>query len=304
MSIAYSHKSEYLEDFLKQWEKIEQILSDLIVRFLELLQDLLIVITPEKYRKKNRPKKKERKPFDWKIFSEKSKVFGNKYLKLFLEKKDLLSKKIRAKLFEWNTKIQELEIRSLKRLIIVLFSFLLLPILIRLKVWLSKLNPLTMALGISITALGTLVGLNIISTQKKLAKEQSRSIASESEIELDLTSQGPRPVYFNLAERFVKLINIHFPIYFDSIQDFRSMQMDVTLITSNRYIREYIDQNEYLFQDRLNVHLEPVVPDFPLNDEGRTIIREKIKYEVNTLLEHLEIKGEIEEVLIDYILGA
>ena len=58
-----------------------------------------------------------------------------------------------------------------------------------------------------------------------------------------------------------------------------------------------------MIRDRLNSSLQAVVPNFPLEPEGKKIIKEKIRREVNHLIEDLKIEGRVDEVFIHSILN-
>jgi hypothetical protein len=46
-----------------------------------------------------------------------------------------------------------------------------------------------------------------------------------------------------------------------------------------------------------------VIPSFPLSDEGKSVLKEKIKFEFNQVLKELNIAGEIQEVFIQDIIA-
>ena len=79
--------------------------------------------------------------------------------------------------------------------------------------------------------------------------------------------------------------------------------MDFTLVASNRYIKEYFYENIHLVKDRLNSSVHPIIPEFPLEQEGKQIIKDKIRLEVNKLIKDLRIKGHIDKVHIHSILA-
>lgn len=295
---------------MEKWLKIEKFINQLLTRVYGLLGKLISQKTPGQI--KDAAKKTQS---NVKKSSEKTKIWCKSSLtrtftpvKMFFKNFGYHVAKIKTKMMSLTsglkTSIPQIK-KNPKEKIILFLSTLFMPFFVKIKEWLISIKPLTMALGIS---LSTLLGLTIFSiyqAQQKMAKEPDRQIASEGkgEMSTDMVSQA-RAEYYNLHEKFIKILNIHVPIYIESVHSFRSVQLDFVIIPSNRYIREYFYENEYLVHDRLNVMVEPVVPEMPLDDEGRQIIREKIKYELNELLKDLKIKGSIEEIYIDSILGA
>ena len=74
-------------------------------------------------------------------------------------------------------------------------------------------------------------------------------------------------------------------------------------------MREYIAAffslrvNENLIKNQLNGSVEPIVPSFPLEEEGKRIIKLKLKEEINNLVKKLKIQGSISKVYIDNVLA-
>ena len=83
------------------------------------------------------------------------------------------------------------------------------------------------------------------------------------------------------------------------------LTFDFTVEGSNRYIAAYFSSrvNENLIKDKLNNSIEPIVPSFPLEEEGKRIIKLKIKEEINELVQKLKIKGYISKVYINNVLA-
>jgi hypothetical protein len=77
---------------------------------------------------------------------------------------------------------------------------------------------------------------------------------------------------------------------------------DYSVLASNRNVILYLKDNEYKIRDKLSTEVEPVIPRLPLEEEGRGIIKDKIRYELNELLKADRIEGTVLEVYIDYIL--
>ena len=82
--------------------------------------------------------------------------------------------------------------------------------------------------------------------------------------------------------------------------------MDFTIVASNRYIKSYFwdNRNNHLILDRLNSRIRPMEILFPLESEGKIVIRDKVREEINILIKELGIDGEIEDVYIHNIIGA
>ena len=61
-------------------------------------------------------------------------------------------------------------------------------------------------------------------------------------------------------------------------------------------------ENEYILRDRLSRNIQPIIPEFPMEPEGKVILKRKIKKELNKLVDDLNIKGDISNIYIHSIL--
>jgi len=126
--------------------------------------------------------------------------------------------------------------------------------------------------------------------------------------EMDQLKSLRQPAFAKFKAREFFVNNIYFPIYIKSSNSIKRLILDLNLRVSNRYIKTFFtdwnSQNLDLIYDRLNLTVEQVVPDFPLTDEGKYIIKRKVKIELDILFRELGIKGEVEKVFIAQIIGA
>jgi hypothetical protein len=56
-------------------------------------------------------------------------------------------------------------------------------------------------------------------------------------------------------------------------------------------------------RDHLILEMEPSVASFPLTEEGKEIIRQKLSTEIDVFLESHKITGHVEEIKVVYILA-
>lgn len=115
--------------------------------------------------------------------------------------------------------------------------------------------------------------------------------------------QDPRPKYYHQYDRTMKVHSVNFPVYVESVRGARMLRMDLTVTTSNKYTRNYLHGHFHLVQDRLNSRLEPMVPEFPIEEEGKKIIKAKVREELDSLIKELKIDGKVQSVHIHSILS-
>lgn len=165
--------------------------------------------------------------------------------------------------------------------------------------WLEGLSPAQAVMLLAFTAASVLAGLKIFSSGQRLAKyeEASRSPASVEEITYD------RPAYYKKDSRHVLFTNIRLPVYIGGVNDLRSVDIDFNVTVSNRMSRIFLEKYEFQLRDYLILHIEPLVAHFPLEEEGREILKKKLWLEIDNFLKEHEIEGHVEEVKVTYVLA-
>jgi hypothetical protein len=131
-----------------------------------------------------------------------------------------------------------------------------------------------------------------------LQKEASRIPASvEEEVPY------ARPIYYKKQTRHVEISNLRLPVYFANINEVKSVDIDFVATTSNRETKMFLDKHDFQLRDHLILQVEPSVAAFPLEEEGKDIIRKRLIQELNDFLKTYEIDGSVSEVRITYVLA-
>lgn len=112
-----------------------------------------------------------------------------------------------------------------------------------------------------------------------------------------------RPDYYKKQTKHLDLTNLRLPVYVAQVNEIRSVDIDFTATMTNRHARMFLEKHEFQLRDHLILQLEPSVASFPLEEEGKEIIRRKLLTEVNDFLKQNEIEGEVTELKITYVLA-
>lgn len=185
--------------------------------------------------------------------------------------------------------------------IIAVLEWALLPFYKKIATLFSTMQPSTLASGIVLVTVGTITGIGVINSGNKIAEESG--LVERVPAAIERVSE-PRPKYYKRNERELLVANVVIPSYIEGTTALKKLQVDFTVISSNRYIREYFFDNTHLVEDVFNSKIEPMLPGFPLGDEGKLILKEKIKDELNALLKRMKIEGKIDQVYISSLLAA
>ncbi|MDO9182568.1 MAG: hypothetical protein Q7U04_09175 [Bacteriovorax sp.] len=111
-----------------------------------------------------------------------------------------------------------------------------------------------------------------------------------------------RPVYYRQAERMMSVSDINLQIFLEDTHRNRQVWLDFSVLASNRNIVLFLKAHEVEIKDHLTTNVEPVIPQLPVEEEGRLIIKDKLRNELNEYLEKNGIEGKILEIYIDYLM--
>lgn len=113
-----------------------------------------------------------------------------------------------------------------------------------------------------------------------------------------------RPKYFMQTEKLFKFTDLNFQLFLEDTRRNRQIYIDFTALTSNRFVVRYLQEHTVEITDHLNLNVEPVIPRLPIEDEGRQIIKDKIKWELNEYLKKEGVEGKILEIYIDHVIAS
>lgn len=163
---------------------------------------------------------------------------------------------------------------------------------------LSKLTPKALLLIIIMIAMVLLASMVVVGNTKKIYQSSKEDVVEE-----EVTPQQLRKDYYQQDEKQLLVSEVTIPIYVGKGNAPRTLILDITIKTSNRFLKSYFFENDYLLKDRLNRTIEPIIPTLPLEEEGKRIIREKIINEINQLIKEQRVKGHIEDVYFHNIIN-
>lgn len=113
-----------------------------------------------------------------------------------------------------------------------------------------------------------------------------------------------RPEYYRQTERMLSVTDINLQIFLEDTRRNRQVWLDFSVLASNRNAIIYLKDHEFEFKDHLTTNVEPVLPQLPIEEEGRLIIKDKLKLELNQFLEKNGVEGKVLEIYIDYLIAS
>lgn len=110
-----------------------------------------------------------------------------------------------------------------------------------------------------------------------------------------------KPKYKMFKKKTLTIENIKVPIFAENVKQVRSITISFSVRTSTRFAKQYLVYYENQLKDYFFTSVEPVISSFPLETEGKLVLKEKIIYELNNFLAEKKVEGIVEEVSIVFI---
>lgn len=167
--------------------------------------------------------------------------------------------------------------------------------------WLKGLSITQTFVLLGFSGASVLAGISIGFSGNKILQihaEANRAPASVEEI-----VQYDRPDYYKKQVRHLELTNLRLPVFFPNLNELRSVDVDFSATISNRSARMKLEKLEFQLRDHLILHVEPMVASFPMEEEGKEIMRQKLLLEINVFMIHNKIEGEVKDLKLIYILA-
>lgn len=295
---------------MKFWIKIEAFINKVLISLSEAGSSLVSKVTPSKVKKsihKTKTSTHELK-VNTKTLITKNVVKSKEWTTTKIVKtKDTVQKSkagatkaiSAAKTYDWKS------LNSQK--IIAAVALVFGPLFLRLKTWYLSLKPTTI-LTITVSSVAfSLTGITVYQQAKEIQDKTAKEVIREPNSYSDTMKKDllARSQYRHHKEKRISLANVNIPVYIENRKGMQSLKIDFTFEADNRYIAQYftIIENEYLIRDRLNRTVQPIIPTFPMEAEGKRVLKNKLKVELNELIKDLKIKGEIKEIYIHSILN-
>jgi hypothetical protein len=295
---------------LNKLVKIEELLNKLLAKIAEVISAIVKKVTPKKVsdslKKGNDKLTSKTTDFKARFKNAKDSCMGK--VGVGLEKLNATKTSIQTKVSSTKEKVKGIDWKSLTVLgVLAYFGAFFRPLAAKISSWYSSIKPAHLAGFIGGGTLTVLVSLNIYQSAKKIAdkanaaESKHREPASVKKKENNVLLS--RPNYYKKNERELRFKNIKMPVYVGNKEGFHYLVIDFTFISSNRYIKAYFEKKPYLIEDKLNSSVHPILPKFPLKEEGKIIVTNKVHKELNKLLKEQKIEGSIDEIYINKILA-
>ncbi len=155
------------------------------------------------------------------------------------------------------------------------------------------------AVLITFTVASVFATVQITNTSMKLLNLESAVERAPASAEKD---PYDRPEYHKETKRQVIFTSYRLHVYAGGVNDLKTVDIDFTVTVNNRFGRLFLDKREFQLRDHLINRIEPIEASFPLELEGKEILRQKLIMELNNYLIKHKVEAEVQDVQITYIL--
>lgn len=142
-------------------------------------------------------------------------------------------------------------------------------------------------------------GFNVYLSYNEIYQTENPSRSPASVQEYDY-----RPDYKSFQSRTLQIMNVKVPIEVESVREISSITIDFTIRTTTRFSKLFLENYEYKLKDYFFSTVEPVVSHFPLETEGKDVLKEKITEEVNNFLRENAVEGQVEQIEIVFMVAS
>lgn len=291
---------------LKLFEKLELLFNKFFYKLIELIISFARKVLPRKtvhriedthynliYKwarfKENLPKKR-------KLFIENAKTKKNE---LFAFLQDSQRFPIKQKIQEYKKNIITFfKETTLKQYFKYLWAFILF-LIEKFKNLTGRFSPKMVKLTVGSTLVVMIAGYAIVN-QSHYIWLQENPYRAPAVVE-DFADKAK---YYNRNAKTMIIRNVRIPVIVKNVREIKSITMEFSVRTSTRFAKIYLEEKEHLLKDHLFMNLQPILSSFPIEDEGKRILTEKIERELNILLQNEKVEGMVEKVRVLYIIGS
>ncbi len=167
--------------------------------------------------------------------------------------------------------------------------------------WLKGLSTAQTLVLLSFSAASVLSGISMVFSGNRILAQHKQDGRTPASIEEEVGYE--RPAYYKKQARHFDITNLRLPVYFSNVGELRSIDVDFSTTVSNRLARMKLEKLEFQLRDHLILNVEPMVADFPLEEEGKEILRKKMIMEISDFMINNKIEGEVLDMKLTYILA-
>lgn len=167
--------------------------------------------------------------------------------------------------------------------------------------WLKGLTSFQATTLMVFTAGSLLAAINIGFSGHRILSQQNHADRVPASAEEEVIYE--RPNYYKKEARHLELNNVRLPVFFPNLNELSAVDVDFIATLSNRQSRMQLYRLEFQLRDHLILNVEPMVASFPIVEEGKEILRQKLLSELNDFLKSHNIEGYVQELKITYVLA-
>ncbi|MFN8371114.1 MAG: hypothetical protein U0T83_10895 [Bacteriovoracaceae bacterium] len=172
-------------------------------------------------------------------------------------------------------------------------------------------NPQSIVIFIAVSLSTAIVAIKLVGVLFKTQQDVKayREIAGQKDAlnpdqeDYNSDENVARRKYRKLTTKFYKLTMIKFPVVRKDTYDMSYLYFNLNLVTSNRNTILYLTNHMLEVQDHFINNIEPIPGDFVMDDEGKRVIKDKIRDELNNFMKKNGFNGGVDDVQVEGFTG-
>jgi flagellar basal body-associated protein FliL len=271
--------------------KIEDLINAFLTKFIDLVKGGIRGITPLFFR----------------VFLAKLKVRRTAFFRFLKKSPWLLKEKVIHMIHALKHQWQEIEVKGTYQRAIEKykgpeghqskFKLLILTPFLMFGVWLRGLSFWQRSLLVTCT-IASIVSMAAVVQSIQSLRNHGVVVRKPASVEVAYE----RPDYYKKETRFFEMRNLTLPVYVPGLNQIRTVDLDFTATMSNREVKMKLEERDIQIRDHLTLNVEPLSANFPLEDEGKEIIRQKLILELDEYIKEVGLEGYVEEINITYFI--
>jgi flagellar basal body-associated protein FliL len=286
-------------------EKIENLFNQIVAQLLAMLKAFFIKVLPRKFfttvedvKYKSAYKYargKERSIEKSKELLEKAKEQKEKFFALLHAIQDY---PVKDKLLAFVEKLKIFFFKTSPKQHIKNFWALVLGIKEKIGNFFKRFSPAQVALTLTTVAVIGM-GVNSIYQGSSFIWHSEKTSRAPASIE----TFKERPEYYKRTDKIMVVRNVRIPVFVENVKQIKSVTIEFSVRTSTRFAKIYLEEYEHKLRDHFFMTMEPILSSFPIENEGKNVIKDKIQEELNIFLESENVEGQVEAVQILFIIA-
>lgn len=166
---------------------------------------------------------------------------------------------------------------------------------------LAQIKPEKALTGIALSSILTIGAVTIYHNTKRIYEIENSDLISRTPA--SILEVKEKKAYHNLTKKMISIENLKVPTLVEDMHSIQNITLDFSVTANNRFTTLYLNNHREELKNYIILHFEPILSSFVIQEEGKDVIKERIRFLLNDYLANVGVDGQIENVQILYLMG-